>query len=151
MEKKDMLEQLISHFFNGNKAKFALMLGVRPQTINTWLGRNTFDVELIYTKCEVISGDWLLNGGNGNMFRSDMGNAVLLNATNGSNISGNTTLGNGATSSTINNYGETCANGEPSPIVSTLTESIATLTRELETSQKQKSRLIGIIEQLTNK
>ena len=52
---------------------------------------------------------------------------------------------------TQNIYGETCANGEPSPIVATLTESIATLTRELETSQEQKSRLIGIIEQLTNK
>lgn len=146
-----MLERLITHFCNGNKAKFSLLLGVRPQTINTWIGRNTFDAELIYSKCEVISGDWLLSGGQGEMLRASIGNILSLTATTGGHISGNTTLGSGAISPTINNYGETCANGEPSPIVATLTESIATLTRELETSQEQKSRLIGIIEQLTNK
>ena len=151
MEKKDMLERLITHFCNGNKAKFSLLLGVRPQTINTWIGRNTFDAELIYSKCEIVSGDWLLNGGQGDMLRSSVDNSILLNAAYGGHISGHTTLGSGAIKPTINNYGETCANGEPSPIVTTLTESIATLTRELETSQEQKSRLIGIIEQLTNK
>ena len=151
MKKKDMLERLIAHFCNGNKAQFAFLLGVRPQTINTWIGRNTFDAELIYSKCEIISGDWLLNGGQGEMLRSSIDTALSLTATTGGQISGNTTLGSGAISPTINNYGETCANGEPSPIVATLTESIATLTRELETSQEQKSRLIGIIEQLTNK
>lgn len=72
-------------------------------------------------------------------------------ATNSGTVSVATPMGNGDTIGTQNFYGETCANGEPSPIVATLTESIATLTRELETSQEQKSRLIGIIEQLTNK
>ena len=72
-------------------------------------------------------------------------------ATNSGAVSVATPMGNGDTIGTQNFYGEACANGEPSPIVATLTESIATLTRELETSQEQKSRLIGIIEQLTNK
>ena len=62
-----------------------------------------------------------------------------------------TTYRNTTTSSVTNNYGETCADGEPSPIVQTLTESVATLTRELETSQEQKSSLIKIIDKLTEK
>ena len=66
----------------------------------------------------------------------------------GSRIQGNTTT---TTTTTNNNYGETCADSEPSPIVQTLTESVATLTRELETSQEQKSSLIKIIDKLTGK
>lgn len=62
MDKKNMIEALVRHFTKGNKSKFALMLGVTPQTINTWMARNTFDAELIYAKCEYISGDWLLTG-----------------------------------------------------------------------------------------
>ena len=62
MDKGLMLEQLINYYSNGNKARFASLLGVRPQTINTWIARNTFDAELIYSKCESISGDWLLSG-----------------------------------------------------------------------------------------
>lgn len=62
MDKSRMLEQMISHYTNGNKARFAAMLGVKPQNINTWIIRNTFDAELIYTKCVDISGDWLLSG-----------------------------------------------------------------------------------------
>ena len=57
-----MLEQLINHFTDGNKSKFASMLGIKPQTINTWMARSTFDAELIYSKCEGVSGDWLLSG-----------------------------------------------------------------------------------------
>lgn len=63
----------------------------------------------------------------------------------GSRIQGNTT------NTTTNNYGDGCGTGEPSPIVQTLTESVATLTKELETSQEQKSSLIKIIDKLTEK
>ena len=65
-----MLEMLVAHYAAGNKARFASMLGVRPQTINTWLSRNTFDSELIYSKCEGVSGDWLLSG-EGSMLKAD--------------------------------------------------------------------------------
>ena len=50
-----MLEALISHFTNGNKAQFAKLLGVSPQTISAWIARNTFDSELIYAKCRYIN------------------------------------------------------------------------------------------------
>lgn len=57
-----MLEAILSHYTNGNKAKFANILGVSPQTISAWVARSTFDSELIYTKCSDISADWLLTG-----------------------------------------------------------------------------------------
>lgn len=49
-----MLEALISHFTNGNKAQFAKHLGVSPQTISAWIARNTFDSELIYAKVDIL-------------------------------------------------------------------------------------------------
>lgn len=64
-----MLEALISHFTNGNKAQFAKHLGVSPQTISAWIARNTFDPELIYAKCRYINPSWLLTG-QGNMLTS---------------------------------------------------------------------------------
>ena len=69
MDKKKMLEALISHFTNGNKAQFAKHLGVSPQTISAWIARNTFDSELIYAKCRYIDPSWLLTG-QGNMLTS---------------------------------------------------------------------------------
>jgi hypothetical protein len=68
-----MLEMIVAHCTGGNKARFASMLGIKPQTINTWLARNTFDPELIYSKCEGISGDWLLSG-EGEMLKKDREN-----------------------------------------------------------------------------
>ncbi len=62
MDKKGILQALITHYTGGNKSQFAKLLGVKPQTINTWDTRGTFDLELIYSKCEYISGDWLLTG-----------------------------------------------------------------------------------------
>ena len=62
MDKKTILECLINHYTDGNKSAFAKKLGVKPQTINTWLLRNTFDIDLIYSKCAGISASWLLTG-----------------------------------------------------------------------------------------
>lgn len=148
MEKKEMLDALIAYYCKGNKAQFAIKIGIKPQALSMWFSRNSLDAELIYTHCENLSGDWLLSGGVGNMLRSEsiFADHGSIAAGGGSRIQGNTT-----TSSVTNNYGETCADGEPSPIVQTLTESVATLTRELETSQEQKSSLIKIIDKLTDK
>ena len=64
-----MVEALIAHFTDGNKAQFAKVLGVSPQTISAWIARSTFDSELIYTKCRDISPAWLLTG-EGSMLKS---------------------------------------------------------------------------------
>lgn len=77
-----MLEEIIRYYAKGNKALFSRMLGVKPQTINTWLNRNTFDAELIYANCESISGDWLLSG-EGEMIKATQ-NIDSLQITSGS-------------------------------------------------------------------
>ena len=70
MRKTDILESLINFYTDGNKARFAAKIGVKPQTINTWLVRDTFDVDAIYSNCEGVSGDFLLSG-EGNILKTD--------------------------------------------------------------------------------
>lgn len=62
MNKKGMLREMIDFYTKGNKAKFAHKLGVTPQAINSWEKRDTFDIDLIFAKCEGISARWLLSG-----------------------------------------------------------------------------------------
>lgn len=62
MEKKDRLLKLIEHYSDGNKSEFARMIGVSPQAVNTWISRNTFDIDIVYAKCVSISPEWLLTG-----------------------------------------------------------------------------------------
>lgn len=66
--KKEILEALIVAYCDGNKARFAAMIGVKPQLISNWLKRSTFDYDQVYAGCENLSGDYLLTG-EGNMFR----------------------------------------------------------------------------------
>ena len=68
--KSDRLRAIIQQYSEGNKARFAEKLGVSPQTINSWINRNTYDIDLIYAKCVDISGDWLLSG-KGNMLLTE--------------------------------------------------------------------------------
>lgn len=70
MDKKDILNLLIKHYADGNKSRFASMLGISPQAVSTWEKRNTFDIELIYSKCENLNAKWLLTG-IGEMFVSE--------------------------------------------------------------------------------
>lgn len=72
MNKKYMLEALISHFTNGNKAQFSKLLGVSPQTISAWIARNTFDSELIYAKCRYVNPSWLLTGKGDMLVKNDV-------------------------------------------------------------------------------
>ena len=69
-----MVNALIGHFADGNKAQFAKILGVSPQTISAWLARDTFNSELIYTKCRYLNADWLLTG-EGNMLKTNTSGA----------------------------------------------------------------------------
>lgn len=73
MEKKDRLLRLIEHYSDGNKSEFARMIGVSPQAINTWISRNTFDIDIAYAKCINISPEWLLTG-NGPMLKTSSDN-----------------------------------------------------------------------------
>ena len=53
---------LIEHYSNGNKTQFANKLGISPQGLSTWLSRDMYDIELLYSKCENVSAEWLLTG-----------------------------------------------------------------------------------------
>lgn len=75
MDKREMLDAIVAYFTHGNKAKFATMLGVSAQTISAWGTRNTFDTELIYTKCIGISAEWLLTG-EGSMLREERSEGI---------------------------------------------------------------------------
>lgn len=68
MEKRERLEKLVEYYGNGNKSKFAKMLGVKAQTINTWIARDSYDIELIFAKCDNVNASWLLTG-EGEMLR----------------------------------------------------------------------------------
>lgn len=62
MNKKEMLQSLINHYTGGNKAAFARILNITPQTLSKWISRNTFDNELLFQKFPDISPYWLLTG-----------------------------------------------------------------------------------------
>jgi len=70
MTKKERLEALISHYSDGKPTRFAKYIGVAPSTISTWLARDSFDYDLLFAKCEMISPEWLLTG-KGSMLKSD--------------------------------------------------------------------------------
>lgn len=69
MTKKDRLDAIIKHYSDGKPSVFAKFLGVAPSTISSWLNRDTFDYDLIFAKCEMISPEWLLSG-KGSMLKS---------------------------------------------------------------------------------
>lgn len=79
MDKTLMLEQLVNHYTDGNKANFAAMIGIKPQLLSNWLKRNTFDAECLFKGCKGISAEWLLSG-EGDMFiTSQNGNSHSVN------------------------------------------------------------------------
>lgn len=66
-----MVEMLINHFCDGNKAQFAAKIGIKPQALSMWLSRNSFDAEAVYASCEGVSAQWLLSNGEvGDMIES---------------------------------------------------------------------------------
>lgn len=64
-----ILKEIKRHYSIKSDADFARFLDIKPQTLSSWYSRNTFDIDLIYSKCEEIDGNWLLTG-EGPMFRN---------------------------------------------------------------------------------
>jgi len=62
MDKTQRLEAIMAYLEIGKKADFARYLEVRPNVLSNWFSRNTFDYEIIYTKCDFVNADWLLTG-----------------------------------------------------------------------------------------
>lgn len=69
-----MLQAMIRHYADGHKSKFARKLGISPQCLATWLSRNTFDIELIFAKCDHLNPAWLFTGEGTMLLNADTSN-----------------------------------------------------------------------------
>ncbi|MBS7334226.1 MAG: helix-turn-helix domain-containing protein [Weeksellaceae bacterium] len=60
---KRLILNTIKELYNfSSDTEFAKFLGIKPQTLSSWYSRNTFDIELLYAKCVLVSGEFLLTG-----------------------------------------------------------------------------------------
>ena len=57
-----ILNKLKSHYGFNSDTDFSKFLGIKPQTLSSWHSRNSFDIDLIYSKCVNVNGDFLLSG-----------------------------------------------------------------------------------------
>lgn len=77
IDKSLILNEIKNHYSLKNDADFARFLGIKPQTLSSWHSRNTFDIDLLYSKCVNIDGNWLLTG-DGNMLKSELRNDTIM-------------------------------------------------------------------------
>ena len=61
-EKKYQLEKIQKYYEFGRDTDFAKFLGIKPSVLSNWKSRNTFNIDLLYTKCEKINPEWLISG-----------------------------------------------------------------------------------------
>lgn len=80
IDKELILNEIKNHLGIKKDAEFARFLGIKPQTLSSWYSRNTYDIELLYAKCEFLNAEWLLTG-KGDMIKSynDKTNILPLN------------------------------------------------------------------------
>lgn len=69
--KGEMLDAIKTHLNMTKNADFARFLGISSQAVSNWYTRNTFDAELLYTKCDFINPAWLLTG-KGSMLKDNL-------------------------------------------------------------------------------
>jgi hypothetical protein len=67
-DKTLILNKLKNHYSFKKDSDFARFLEIKPQTLASWYSRSTFDIDILYSKCNNISADYLLTG-KGEMFR----------------------------------------------------------------------------------
>ena len=76
IDKALILSKIKSHYNFEKDADFARFLEIKPQTLSSWYSRNTFDIELLYSKCVEINPEWLLTG-EGEMLKSSNNTPVV--------------------------------------------------------------------------
>lgn len=70
ISKREMLDAIKTHLNMSKNTDFARFLGISSQAVSNWYARNTFDAELLYTKCDFMNPAWLLTG-KGSMLKDD--------------------------------------------------------------------------------
>ena len=71
MDKSLILNEIKEHLNLRYDKEFADFLGIKTTTLAMWYKRNTYDIELIFKKCEFLSAEWLLTG-QGSMLKSEL-------------------------------------------------------------------------------
>ena len=61
-DKSHILKELRDFLKLKSDAEFARFLGIKPQTLASWHSRNTFDFDLLYSKCVDINCEFLFTG-----------------------------------------------------------------------------------------
>lgn len=61
-DKSLILNKIKEHLKIKTNKEFADFLGVKPTALSMWHSRNTFDIELVFKKCEGLNPLWLLTG-----------------------------------------------------------------------------------------
>jgi hypothetical protein len=62
LDKKLVFSRLKTAYGFKSDSKLSQYLGVPPTTLASWKARNTFDFDVLYSKCEGISWDYLVYG-----------------------------------------------------------------------------------------
>lgn len=75
MNKVVILNKIKQHYGHHKNVDFAVFLGISPQSLSNWYKRETFDVDVLFTKCVDINPEWLLTG-NGPMLKADIPSAT---------------------------------------------------------------------------
>jgi exonuclease VII small subunit len=75
MDKSKMLDQIKMHYGFKRDAELADFLEITRQTFSNWKSRNSFDAELLYSKCTELNPAWLLTG-DGPMLQKDSANSI---------------------------------------------------------------------------
>lgn len=71
-----MLDQIKNHLEFQKDSELADYLEITRQTLSNWKSRNSFDAELIYSKCGEINPAWLLTG-DGPMLQKDSADSII--------------------------------------------------------------------------
>ena len=76
IDKRLILNNIKNHLGFKKQSEFAKFLGIAPTTLSSWYARNTFDMNLVYSKCSFLNTNWLLTG-EGEMLKSKVSNNNL--------------------------------------------------------------------------
>lgn len=68
--KGTMIDAIKEHLNMQKNTDFARFLGISSQAVSNWYSRNTFDAELLYSKCDFLNASWLLTG-RGSMLKEE--------------------------------------------------------------------------------
>ena len=70
MDKTLILNKIKEYKNFKSDADFARFLEIPAQNLSKWKARNTYDIEILYTKCTELNPEWLLTG-EGEMLKSE--------------------------------------------------------------------------------